>query len=54
MIPHLPEVVRRFEPLLKEKKFQVYVDRAFPLAEAEDAQKLVLSGNFCGKVVLAP
>ena len=54
LIPHLPEVVRRFEPLLKENKFQVHVDRAFPFAEAEDAQKLVLSGNFLGKVVLTP
>ncbi len=52
LVPKLPEVVRRFSPLLREGVFRVHVDREMPLAEANAAHDLVLSGKFLGKIVL--
>ncbi|MEE9275406.1 MAG: NADPH:quinone reductase [bacterium] len=54
LIPKLPQVVARFVPLLKEGSLKVHVDRTLPLAEANEAHKLVASGKFLGKIVLAP
>jgi NADPH:quinone reductase-like Zn-dependent oxidoreductase len=38
--------------LVKESKFQVIIDRSFPLAEARAAQRHLESRDHFGKVVL--
>ncbi len=54
LIPKMPEVVRRFTPVLEEGTLKVHIDRALPLESANKAHEVVLSGNFLGKVVLTP
>ena len=50
----MPEVVRRFLPMLRDRSFKVHVGAVFPLAEANAAHELMLSGKFLGKIVLVP
>lgn len=50
----MPEVVPRFLPMLRDGSFKVHVGAAFPLAEANAAHELMLSGKFLGKIVLTP
>jgi NADPH:quinone reductase-like Zn-dependent oxidoreductase len=39
---------------VKLGKLKPVVDRVFPLAQARQAQELMLSRNFFGKIVLKP
>lgn len=48
----MPEVVRRFLPMLREGSFKVHVGAVLPLADANAAHDLMLSGEFLGKIVL--
>ncbi|MFC1491279.1 zinc-binding alcohol dehydrogenase family protein [Nitrospinota bacterium] len=52
LLPKIPELIRRFTPLLREGKLEVNIDRTFSLEEANEAQELVRSGKVPGKVVL--
>ena len=54
LFPKMPEVVRRFTPLLREGAFRVNVDKASRFEEANEAHDYVLEGQFLGKVVLVP
>ncbi len=54
LFPKMPELVRRFTPLLREGAFRVHVDRTWGFAEANQAHDHVLEGRFLGKVVLTP
>lgn len=54
LFPKMPEVVRRFTPLLREGAFRVNVDRASKFEDANQAHDYVLEGQFLGKVVLTP
>ena len=54
LFPKLPELVRRFTPLLREGAFRVHVDRTARFEEANEAHDHVLEGRFVGKVVLIP
>ncbi len=48
----VPEVLRRIAPLLERGEIKPTIGAELPLDQAEEAQKLVLSGKFLGKVVL--
>lgn len=52
LFPRLPELIRRFLPLLQEGKFRMHVDRVFPPEEANEAHALLQSGRVLGKVML--
>jgi NADPH2:quinone reductase len=52
--PRLPEILRRLDPILASGGIRAHVGRELPLAEAEEAQKLLMSGQFLGKIVLKP
>ena len=54
LFPKMPELVRRFIPLLREGVFRVNVDKASRFEEANEAHDYVLEGQFLGKVVLVP
>jgi NADPH:quinone reductase-like Zn-dependent oxidoreductase len=54
LFPKMPEVVRRFTPILREGSLKVNVDRAVPMADSNVAHEVVLGGKFLGKVVLTP
>ena len=54
LFPKMPELVRRFTPLLREGAFRVNVDKASRFEEANEAHDYVLEGQFLGKVVLVP
>ncbi len=54
LFPIMPELVRRFTPLLREGAFRVNVDKASSFEEANEAHDYVLEGQFLGKVVLVP
>ena len=54
LFPKMPEVVRRFTPLLREGAFRIHVDRASSFEDANQAHDHVLEGRFVGKVVLTP
>ena len=54
LFPKMPELVRRFIPLLREGAFRVNVDKASSFEEANEAHDYVLEGQFLGKVVLVP
>ena len=54
LFPKMPELVRRFTPLLREGAFRVNVDKASSFEEANEAHDYVLDGQFLGKVVLVP
>ncbi len=54
LFPKMPELVRRFTPLLREGAFRVNVDKASSFEEANEAHDYVLEGQFLGKVVLVP
>lgn len=54
LTPHLPEILRRLNPLLERGGIRAHIDREMPLGEAEEAQRLLLSGKFLGKIVLKP
>ena len=54
LFPKMPELVRRFTPLLREGAFRVNVDKASRFEEANEAHDYVLDGQFLGKVVLIP
>ncbi|MCZ8344008.1 MAG: zinc-binding alcohol dehydrogenase family protein [Leptospira sp.] len=54
----LPEergkIYEEFLGFVKQKKFQIKVDRIFPLAEAKEAHTYMESGNHFGKILLKP
>ncbi|OGL59158.1 MAG: hypothetical protein A3J27_05090 [Candidatus Tectomicrobia bacterium RIFCSPLOWO2_12_FULL_69_37] len=52
LFPRLPDLIRRFSPLLREGRFRMRVGRVFPLDEANEAHALLQSGKVLGKVVL--
>lgn len=52
LFPRLPELIRRLMPLLREGKFRMHIDRAFPLEEANEAHAQLQGGKVLGKVVL--
>ncbi len=52
--PLVPGIIRRLAPLLDRGAINPHVGREFPLAEANDAHALLLSGKFLGKLNLAP
>ena len=54
LFPKMPELVRRFTPLLQEGAFKINVDKASSFEEANEAHDYVLDGQFLGKVVLVP
>ena len=54
LFPKMPELVRRFTPLLCEGAFRINVDKASSFEEANEAHDYVLDGQFLGKVVLVP
>lgn len=54
LFPKMPELVRRFTPLLHEGAFRVNVDKASSFEDANEAHDYVLDGQFLGKVVLVP
>ena len=54
LFPKMPELVRRFTPLLREGAFRVNVDKASSFEDANEAHDYVLEGQFLGKVVLVP
>ncbi len=54
LFPKMPELVRRFTPLLREGAFRVNVDKASSFEDANEAHDYVLGGQFLGKVVLVP
>ncbi len=54
LVPKMPELVRRFTPILREGSLKVHVDRALPMSEANAAHEVVLGGKFLGKIVLTP
>ena len=54
LFPKIPELVRRFIPLLREGAFRVNVDKASSFEDANEAHDYVLDGQFLGKVVLVP
>ena len=54
LFPKMPELVRRFTPLLREGAFRINVDKASSFEEANEAHDHVLDGQFLGKVVLVP
>ncbi len=54
LFPKMPEVVRRFTPVLEEGSLKVHIDQALPLESANKAHEVVLGGKFLGKVVLTP
>jgi NADPH2:quinone reductase len=54
LFPKMPELIRRFIPILREGGLKVHIDQSFPMESANKAHELVLSGKFLGKVVLTP
>ncbi len=54
LFPKMPELVRRFTPLLREGAFRINVDRASKFEDANEVHDYVLEGQFLGKVVLTP
>jgi NADPH:quinone reductase-like Zn-dependent oxidoreductase len=54
LLPKLPELIRRLTPLLREGSLKVFVDRAMPFEQANEAHEIVRSGKFLGKVILTP
>ena len=54
LFPKMPELVRRFTPLLREGAFRVNVDKVSSFEDANEAHDYVLEGQFLGKVVLVP
>lgn len=52
LFPKLPDLIRRFLPLLKEERFRMNIDRVFPIEEANEAHTLLQGGKVLGKVVL--
>ncbi|MBI3128234.1 MAG: NADPH:quinone reductase [Candidatus Tectomicrobia bacterium] len=52
--PRLPEILRRLDPLLEAGALRPHIGKEMPLGQAEEAQKLLLSGKFLGKIVLKP
>lgn len=54
----LPEergkIYEEFLDYVIQKKFQIKIDRIFPLAEAKEAQMYMESGNHFGKILLKP
>ena len=54
LFPKMPELVRRFTPLLQEGAFRINVDKASSFEDANEAHDYVLDGQFLGKVVLVP
>ena len=54
LFPKMPELVRRFTPLLREGAFRVNVDKTSSFEDANEAHDYVLEGQFLGKVVFVP
>ena len=52
LYPRVPELIRRFLPLLREGIFKMNIHRMFPMEAANEAHTLVHSGNVLGKVEL--
>ena len=52
LFQRVPELIRRFVPLLREGNFRINVDRVFSVEEANEAQEAVRSGQVLGKVIL--
>ncbi len=49
----MPFIVPKFSSLLEKGTIKFHVDKVFSLEHANDAHKLLLNGNFLGKLVLA-
>ncbi len=49
----MPFIVPKFSSLLEKGTIKFHVDKVFSLEHANDAHKLMLNGNFLGKLVLA-
>ncbi len=54
LFPKMPEVVRRFSPILREGSLKVHIDSSVPMADSNAAHEVVLGGKFLGKIVLTP
>ncbi len=54
LAPRLPELTRRFSPILEAGKIRMHVFREMPLAEANEAHNLLWNGEVMGKLVLTP
>ncbi len=50
----MPDVVRRYLPMLWDGSFKVHIGAVFLLHEANAAHEVMLSGKFLGKIVLTP
>ncbi|MDA1000361.1 MAG: NADPH:quinone reductase [bacterium] len=54
LLPKMPEVRRRLEPMLEAGTLRMHVEREMPLAEANAAHDILWTGSFSGRVVLIP
>ena len=54
LFPKMPELIRRFIPLLQEGALRVHVDETARFEEANQAHDRVLEGRFVGKIALTP
>ena len=54
LFPKMPELIRRFTPLLQEGALRVHVDETARFEEANQAHDRVLEGRFVGKIALTP
>ncbi len=54
LAPHLPEAMRRLGHMLAAGAIRAHVGKELPLAKAEEAHRILLSGGFLGKIVLVP
>ena len=52
LAPQVPTILQRLGPILARGDIRPHVGKEFPLAQADEAHRLVLSGKFLGKVVL--
>lgn len=52
MASKIPDSLRRLEPILERESIRPHIGKELPLERADEAQSIVLAGNFLGKVVL--